>query len=68
VATVTLRPGESQEELLRRFRKEVAEARILSICREKRWFVSKGELRRKERKRGLRRVRKKQRQLEERMS
>lgn len=68
MATVTLRPGESQEELLRRFRKEVAEARILSICREKRWFVSKGELRRKERKRGLRRVRKKQRQLEERMS
>jgi len=64
VATVNLRPGESQEELLRRFRKEVAAARILSTCREKRWFVSKGELRRKERKRALRKMRKKQRRLE----
>lgn len=64
MATVTLRPGESQEELLRRFRKEVAQSRILSTCREKRWFVSKGELRRKQRKRALRKMRKKQRQQE----
>ncbi|HAL62182.1 MAG TPA: 30S ribosomal protein S21, partial [Chloroflexi bacterium] len=56
MATVTLRPGESQEELLRRFRKEVTQARILSVCREKRWFVSKGELRRKQRKRALRKM------------
>lgn len=67
MATVTLRSGESQEELLRRFRKQVAAARILSACREKRWFVSKGELRRKQRKRALRKMRKKQRQLERRM-
>ena len=66
MATVTLRPGESQEDLLRRFRKEVTQARILSTCREKRWFVSKGELRRKQRKRALRKMRKKQRQLERR--
>jgi small subunit ribosomal protein S21 len=67
VATVTLRPGESQEELLKRFRKQVAEAGILSTCREKRWFVSKGELRRKQAKRALRKMRTKQRQLERRM-
>ena len=47
-----------------RFRKEVAEAKILSICREKRWFVSKGELRRKQRKRALRKVRRKQKEIE----
>ena len=64
MATVNLRSGESQEELLKRFRKEVADARILSTCREKRWFVSKGELRRKERKRALRKMRRRQRQVE----
>ncbi len=67
MARVTLKPGESQEELLKRFRKEVAQARILSICREKRWFVSKGELRRKQRKRALRKMRKRQRQEERRI-
>lgn len=60
MASVTLRPGESQEELLRRFRKQVADNRILSICREKRWFVSKSELRRKQKKRAERRMRKRQ--------
>ncbi|MBI3287345.1 MAG: 30S ribosomal protein S21 [Chloroflexi bacterium] len=64
MASVTLRPGESQEELLKRFRKQVAEERILSTCREKRWFVSKSELRRKQRKRALRRMRKRQEQKE----
>lgn len=64
MATVNLRSGESQEELLKRFRKEVADARILSTCREKRWFVSRGELRRKERKRALRKMRRRQRQIE----
>lgn len=60
MATVNLRAGESQEELLRRFRKQVSDNRILSICREKRWFVSKSEQRRKEQKRALRRMRKRQ--------
>lgn len=52
--TVKLRPGESQEMLLKRFRKEVATARILSTYRKKRWFVSKSELRRKARKKAIR--------------
>ncbi len=63
--TVWLKPGESQESLLKRFRKEVAESRILSTYRKKRWFVSKSELRRKQRKRAIRKARRRQRrQLE----
>jgi len=55
--TVELRPGESFQSLLKRFRKEVAKARILSAARKKRWFVSKGELRRKRKKKAIRRAR-----------
>ncbi|MDQ4075429.1 MAG: 30S ribosomal protein S21 [Chloroflexota bacterium] len=53
---VKLRPGESQDGLLKRFRKEVAQARILSTYRKKRWFVSKSELRRKAKKKAIRRA------------
>jgi small subunit ribosomal protein S21 len=56
MATVILQPGESQEELLKRFRRKVVESQILSICRQKRWFVSKGELRRKQKKRAARKL------------
>ena len=54
---VKLRQGESQDQLLKRFRKEVASARILSTYRKKRWFVSKSELERKARKKALRKAR-----------
>jgi small subunit ribosomal protein S21 len=68
MATVTLQPGESQEGLLKRFRRKVVESQILSICRQKRWFVSKGELRRKQKKRAARKLarRVRQRQARER--
>ena len=56
MASVELRPGESQEELLRRFRKKVAESRVLSSYRKKRWFVSKSEQRRKAKKRAERKM------------
>lgn len=56
MASVELRPGESQEELLKRFRKEVSESRILSTYRKKRWFISKSELRRKAKKRAERKL------------
>lgn len=46
MATVELRPGESQEQLLKRFRKEVQQARILSTVRKKRFFLSNSEQRR----------------------
>jgi small subunit ribosomal protein S21 len=56
MTTVKLRPGESQESLLKRFRKEVTKGRILSDVRKNRWFVSKSELRRKQKNRGIRRA------------
>jgi small subunit ribosomal protein S21 len=46
LATVVLRSGESQERLLKRFRKEVQKARILSRAKRKRYFVSNSEERR----------------------
>jgi small subunit ribosomal protein S21 len=46
LATVELRSGESQEKLLKRFRKEVQKARILSTVRKKRYFASNSEQRR----------------------
>ena len=55
--TVRLRPGESQEMLLKRFRKEVATARILSTYRKKRWYVSKSELDRKAKQKAIRKAR-----------
>ncbi|MGD2251683.1 MAG: 30S ribosomal protein S21 [Anaerolineales bacterium] len=61
MATVILRPNESQEQLLKRFRKKVAKSGILSTARRKRWFVSKSELRRIQRKKAIRRLRRRQR-------
>jgi small subunit ribosomal protein S21 len=57
VTTVTLRPNESQDQLLKRFRKKVAKSGVLSTVRRKRWFVSKSELRRIQRKKAVRRGR-----------
>jgi small subunit ribosomal protein S21 len=57
VTTVTLRPNESQDQLLKRFRKKVAKSGILSTVRRKRWFVSKSELRRIQKKKAIRRGR-----------
>jgi small subunit ribosomal protein S21 len=46
LATVELQAGESQERLLKRFRKKVQKERILSTVKRKRFFVSKSEQRR----------------------
>lgn len=56
MASVVLRPNESQEQLLKRFRKKVAKSGILSTVRRKRWFVSKSELRRIQKKKAIRRL------------
>jgi len=61
VTRVVLRPGESQESLLKRFRKKVARARILSAAKKKRYFVSKSEQRRRARLKAIRRERQRQR-------
>jgi small subunit ribosomal protein S21 len=61
MATVVLRPNESQDQLLKRFRKKVAKSGILSTVRRKRWFVSKSELRRIQRKKAIRRLKRRER-------
>jgi len=63
LATVKLRPNESQDQLLKRFRKKVTKSGILSTVRRKRWFVSKSELRRIQRKKAIRRLRRRQRKM-----
>jgi len=60
LAQVDLRQGETQESLLKRFRKSVAKDGILSTVRRKRWYVSKSELRRIQKKKSIRRARRKQ--------
>jgi len=55
MASVTLRPNESQDSLLKRFRKKVVKSGVLSTVRRKRWFISKGEQRRMDKKKAARR-------------
>lgn len=57
MASVVIRPNESQDQLLRRFRKKVVKSGVLSTVRRKRWFISKSELRRIEKKKAARRLR-----------
>jgi small subunit ribosomal protein S21 len=61
---VTLRPNESQDQLLKRFRKKVAKSGLLSVVRRKRWFVSKSELRRIQKKKAIRRLKRRERKYE----
>ena len=60
MAIVKLRSGESQDQLLRRFRKKVVKSGVLSTVRRKRWFVSRNEQRRMEKKKAARRSKRKQ--------
>jgi len=60
VTSVVLRPNESQDQLLKRFRKKVVKSGVLSTVRRKRWFISKSELRRVEKKKAIRRIKRRQ--------
>lgn len=60
MTTVILRPNESQDQLLRRFRKKVVRSGVLSTVRKKRWFISKSEMRRMEEKKSARRLKRRQ--------
>jgi len=60
LAFVTIRQSESQDSLLKRFRKKVVKSGVLSTVRRKRWFVSKSELRRVEKKKATRRMKRRQ--------
>ena len=53
---VVVRANESQESLLKRFRKKIVKSGILSTVRGKRWFISKSEQRRMEDKKAIRRL------------
>jgi small subunit ribosomal protein S21 len=46
--------------LLKRFRKKVVKSGVLSTVRRKRWFISKSELRRVEKKKAVRRMKRRQ--------
>ena len=59
MGSVHLRNGESQDSLLKRFRKKVVKSGILSTIRDKRWFISKSETRRMEKKKAIRRMKRK---------
>jgi small subunit ribosomal protein S21 len=58
---VKLRTNESQQQLLRRFRKKVGKSGKLSAFRKKRWFVSKSEIRRIAKKKAIRKQQRRQR-------
>lgn len=58
---VELRTNESQQQLLRRFRKQVAKSGRLTAVRRKRWFVSKSEMRRIAKKKAIQRHKRNQR-------
>jgi len=53
---VVLRSNESQESLLKRFRKKIVKSGVLSTVRRKRWFISKSQQRRMEDKKAIRRL------------
>jgi small subunit ribosomal protein S21 len=61
MTSVSLRPNESQEQLFKRFKKKVMRSGLLSQLRNKRWFVSKSEVRRIEKKKAIRRINKRKR-------
>ncbi len=60
MTTVELRPNESQDALLRRFRKKVVRSGVLSTVRKKRWYISKSEERRMEAKKAARKMKRRQ--------
>lgn len=65
MARVVLRDNESQQQLLRRFRKKVMRSGRMSEVRKRRWFVSRSEQRRMDEKKAIRRHRKRARKQRE---
>ncbi len=58
---VVLRPNESQDSLLRRFRKKVIRNRVMTEVRKRRWYMSPSEQRRLAKKKAIRRMKRRQR-------
>jgi len=61
LAKVVLREGESPQKLLQRFRKKVTRSGVMSEVRKRRWFVSKNEQRRIDKKKAIRKFKKRAR-------
>ncbi len=57
---VEKRNGESEAQMFRRFRKRIMRSQLLSTVRKKRWFISKGEQKRIDQKKGIRKAQKRQ--------
>ena len=55
--TVELNENESFDSLLRRFNRQVMSNGVLKEVRRKRWFITKGEQRRMDQRKGRRRAR-----------
>ncbi len=55
--TVELQDNESFDSLLRRFNRQVMNNGVLKEVRRKRWFITKGEQRRMDARKGRRRAR-----------
>ena len=68
VTTVIRKPNESLDNLLKRFRKSVNTSGTLGALRRKRWHVSRGELSRLKKRKGIQRARRKQHRKETRAS
>jgi small subunit ribosomal protein S21 len=60
MVSVKRRSGESEEQLIKRFRKVVTKSRILSDVRRKRWHVSKSEQKRIAKRKAIRRAHRRQ--------
>ncbi len=63
---VTSRPGESTESLIKRFSRKVIGDRVMSEVRRRRYFVTKGEQSRIDKRKGIRKARQHQRRLAQR--
>jgi len=57
---VVKRNGESEQQLMRRFRKAVSRSGKMSEVRKRRWFISKNEERRLAKKKAIRRQKRRQ--------
>ena len=57
---VERKSNETDEQLLRRFRKKIAHSRMMSEVRRRRWYVSKSEVERIQKKKAKRRAQKRQ--------
>lgn len=66
MVSVVSKPGESPEQLLKRFRKKIQRERVLSDIRKKRFFLSNSEKRRIALRKAKRRERNRQRRKQRR--